>query len=101
MSGFVITEGSIVKCTHQFPVAPKFTDLHVKVQGAPVVLVMKPYDMATCTAGQSKCTTASWTQGATRVTASGVPVAISTGISVIAPPGTFTVGLNQPHVRAT
>jgi hypothetical protein len=35
------------------------------------------------------------------VTASGFPVAISSGISVIAPPGTFTVGLNQPHVRAT
>src|SRR5688572_9541508 len=101
MSGFVITKGSIVKCPHQFPVAPQFTDLHVKVQGQPIVLEARPYNMATCAAGQSKCTGGSWTKGAVRVKASGIPVAISVGTSVVAPTGIFTVGLNQPHVKAT
>ena len=103
MSGFVITEGSIVQCPHQFPVAPQFTDIHVKVEGKAVVLEAKPYNMATCAnTSQSKCVSGTWTKGASRVTASGIPVAINTGISVVTPTpgGKFSVGLNQPSVRA-
>lgn len=100
MSGFVITKSSSLNCPHQTGATPNVTDIHVKIGGQPIVLQLQPYSFPTCTGGQSKCTAGSWTRGAARVKASGIPVAISTGVSLIAPAGAFAVVLTQQHVKA-
>jgi uncharacterized Zn-binding protein involved in type VI secretion len=101
MSGFIITKGAKLNCPHQTGATPIVTDLHVKAGGQPIVLQAQPYSFPTCTGGQSKCTAGSWTRGALRVKASGMPVAISTGVSLIAPAGAFAVVLTQQRVKAT
>jgi uncharacterized Zn-binding protein involved in type VI secretion len=101
MPGFIITKGATLNCPHQTGATPIVTDLHVRIEGQPIVLQQQPYTFPTCTAGQSKCTAGSWTMGAGRVKASGTPVAISTGISLIAPAGAFSVLLTQQRVKAT
>jgi hypothetical protein len=101
MPGFIITKSSTLNCPHSTGAAPDVTDIHVRISGQPIVLQLQPYSFPTCAAGNSKCTKGSWTKGAARVTASGTPVAISTGISLIAPAGAFTVVLTQQRVKAT
>jgi hypothetical protein len=100
MSGSVITKSSTLKCPHAAGVTPDVTDIHVKIEGQAIVLQMQPYTITTCTA-QSKCTKGTWTRGAARVKASGIPVAISTGTSLVTPAGVFTVSLTQQRVKAT
>jgi uncharacterized Zn-binding protein involved in type VI secretion len=101
MSGFIITKGDSLTCTHGGAVTPDFTSLRVKVSGQPAVLQMQPYTITTCPAGQSKCTKGTWTKGAMRVTANGTPVAISTGTSQCVPAGFFKVVFTQQRVEAT
>jgi len=101
MSGFVITKSSVLNCPHSTPARADMSSPRVKAAGQPVVLQGHLYSFPTCTAGQSKCTSGSWTVGAVRVSASGIPIAISTGVSVIAPPGIFSVMSTQPRVKAT
>ncbi len=101
MPGFVINKSAVLNCKHSTPAKADMTDLRVKVAGQPVVLQAHLYSFPTCAAGQSKCTSGSWTKGAERVKAGGIPIAISSGISVIAPVGSFTVMLTQQRVKAT
>ena len=100
MPGSIITKSSALKCPHAAGVTPDVTDIHVKIDGQPIVLQMQPYTITTCTAN-TKCTKGTWTKGAERVKASGVPVAISTGISQVVPAGVFAVVLTQQRVKAT
>jgi uncharacterized Zn-binding protein involved in type VI secretion len=101
MSGLVITKSSVLNCPHSTPAKADMSSPRVKAAGQPVILQGHLYSFPTCTAGQSKCTSGSWTVGALRVKASGLPVAISTGVSVIAPPGVFSVVTVQPRVKAS
>jgi hypothetical protein len=101
MSGFVINKSAVLNCKHSTPAKADMTDLRVKVTGQPVVLQAHLYSFPTCAAGNSKCTSGSWTKGAERVKAGGVAVAISSGVSVIAPAGSFTVMVTQQRVQAT
>lgn len=101
MPGFIITKSAALSCPHSAPATPDVTDIHVKVAGQAIVLQLQPYTIAACTAGQSKCTKGAWSKGASRVQASGTPVAISTGTSQVVPAGVFTVVLTQQRVKAT
>jgi hypothetical protein len=100
MSGFVITQSTGLKCVHSPGPTPDITYPRVKIGGQPIVLQGYPYTIKTCTV-QTKCTAGSWTKGAQKVRAGGIPVAISTGVSLLAPAGSFTVLLVQQRVRAT
>jgi len=100
MEGFIITNGTGLKCVHTPGPTPDLTYPRVKINGQPIVLQGHPYTIKTC-AAQTKCTAGSWTKGAQKVRAGVIPVAISTGVSVIAPAGAFTVLLVQSRVKAT
>jgi len=101
MAGFIITNGTGLKCVHSPGPTPDLTYPRVKINGQPIVLQGHPYTIKTCTAGQSKCTAGTWTKGAQKVRAGVIPVAISTGVSLLAPAGAFTVMLVQQRVKAT
>ena len=101
MSGFVITKATGLKCVHSPGPTPDLTYSRVKIQGQPVVLQGQTYTITTCAAGQSKWTSGAWTKGANKVLGGGVPLAISSGVSLLAPAGAFTVLLVQSRVRAT
>ncbi len=101
MPGFVITQGTGLKCLHAPGPTPDLTYSRVKIDGQSVVLQGQPYTITTCTAGQSKCTKGTWTRGAQKVLAGGVPLAISTGVSLLAPAGAFTVLAVQSRVKAS
>src|SRR4030095_16032890 len=98
MSGFVITKSTGLKCVHTPGPTPDLTYPRVKVDGQPVVLQGQTYTITTCAAGQSKCTSGAWTKGAQKVLGCGIPIAISTGVSLLAPAGAFTVLLVQSRV---
>jgi hypothetical protein len=100
MAGFIITKSALLNCPHSTPAAPDVTDLRVKIGGQPIVLQAQPYSFPTCPTSNSKCVKGSWTLGAIRVKAGGTPVAISAGVSLIAPAGAFTVLLTQQRVKA-
>ena len=100
MAGSVITKTTALKCVHAPGPTPDLTYSRVKVDGQPVVLQGQTYTISTCGA-QTKCTSGTWTKGALKVLGGGVPLAISTGISMIAPAGAFTVLLVQSRVKAT
>lgn len=76
------------------------------VSGQPVVTVASPFSIAGCTlppptAGSGPCVSASFVNSATRVTASGVPVLLSTSQAVCSPTGTGVTALaTQTRVLA-
>jgi hypothetical protein len=91
LAGNILHEGALVLCQHPPGTAqPDQTDTRVTVSGRPVITVTHSYTVTGCAlegTNSPPCKTAVWTQGAERVRASGVPVAIHTGQSLCAPSG--------------
>jgi hypothetical protein len=79
----------------------------VTVSGQPVTTLGAPYTIAGCAmppppAGNGPCVTGQWIVGATRVTATGMPLLLLTGSSVCAPTGTPMMPVSaQTRVLAT
>jgi len=99
----------VVSCLHKGMATPQPTGLSLKVLvcGLPVMLVGPPaYQIAGCTlppAAGGPCATAVWTSGATKVQASGLPIAAQNGIGLCAPTATgllIDASLLQPKVQA-
>jgi hypothetical protein len=87
--GFVLHEGAVVACRHPPGLAtPDSTDTRVTVSGQKVMTVLRLYTVAGCNLNSTNsppCTKASWLQGAQRVTAGGLAVAIDSGTSQCTP----------------
>jgi hypothetical protein len=82
MAGFIIDTSANTQCTHNLSPATALTpDTRVTVNGSPIMTKLRKYAIFGCTASSQKCVGAEWTLGAQRVTASGLAVAISTGVS--------------------
>jgi hypothetical protein len=87
MSGFILHQGAIITCPHTTGQAtPDQTDVHVTLSGQALMTVARTYSIGGCPQN-TPCTKAAWIKGATRVTASGLPVAIDNGQSLCVPPG--------------
>jgi hypothetical protein len=103
--GPVVNQASALSCSHGGAATPLAPNPRVMVAGAAVITVGSPYTIAGCALAASSgpfCASGAWTVGSTRVTVMGQPVAVSTGASVCAAPGTpFVPVAVQPRVVAT
>jgi hypothetical protein len=91
MSGNILHEGALVLCQHLGTAQPDQTDTRVSVGGQAIMTLTRTYTVLNCGLNGTSsppCSKAMWVQGAERVTASGLPVAISTGQSLCTPSGT-------------
>lgn len=92
MPGPILHLGATVLCAHAGQATPSAPNPRVLVSGQPVATIAAPYIVAACPfvppGGNGPCVTAQWVTGATRVVASGAPLAIMTGMSVCAPTAT-------------
>jgi hypothetical protein len=102
---FVLHLGATVLCAHGGQAKPTAPNPRVTVSGQPIVTQAAPHSVVGCpfVAGgvASPCLTAQWTIGATRVTASGVPVLVQSSQAICAPNGTpVTIVTTQTRVSA-
>ena len=105
MPGFILHLGATVLCAHGGQAQPTVPDSRVLVSGQPIVTLSAPHAIVGCpfVAGSvaSPCVTAQWTVGATRVTATGVPVLVQSSQAVCAPNGApVTITVTQTRVSA-
>jgi hypothetical protein len=107
MPGTLLHQGATVACAHQGRAQPMATDPKVKVGGQAVVTQANGYTVSGCTlppppSGNGPCATAQWTTAATKVSASGVPVLLSTSQAICAPTATpLQVQSTQTKVQGT
>jgi hypothetical protein len=100
MSGFILHQGATITCPHTSGQArPDQTDVHVSLSGQALMTVARTYSIELCPQN-TPCTKATWIKGATRVTASGLPVAIHNGQSMCVPPGELKPVFFQQKVSA-
>lgn len=92
MPGFLLHAGASVICAHGGRAETTVPYGRVTVSGLPIVLQAAPHSVLGCpfVAGTapSPCLTASWTSGAVRIKAGGVPVLLQSSQAVCAPNGT-------------
>ncbi len=105
MPGYLVHEGATVLCLHGGTAEPVVTNPRVTVSGQEIVTQTSMYSIAGCSLSTSSgpfCATATWSTGATRVTAGGVPVVLQDSQAVCVATGT---GLNivetQTRVKGT
>lgn len=82
--------GATVMCSHAGQAQPTTPFPRVLVNNQPIVTISSPYVVAGCAlTGTSSppCVTGQFTNGATRVTAGGAPVATLTGSGTCTPSG--------------
>lgn len=86
MAGYIIDTSAKTQCTHNLsPATPLVPDTRVTINGSPIMTKDRQYVITACTDSYAKCKSAEWKLAAQRVTASGLAVAISTGISACDP----------------
>lgn len=107
MPGFLLHEGAVVQCMHAGVAQPIAPNPRVKVSGQPITTLACPYTIAGCADpappfGTGPCTIGTWVEGATRVTASGVPVLLQDSQAVCVLPGTgLLIVETQVRVKGT
>ena len=106
MPGFLIQQGATVLCTHGGQAMPTAPNPRVTLSGAPSAVISAPWTVAGCPGVPPSfippCVTAQWTTGTTRVTSSGQPLVVMSGLAIAAPPGTPLIPLaTQTRVLAT
>ena len=98
--GFILDQSSQVTCPHTSGVAtPNQSDTRVTLSGQPLVTVAHSYTIAGCPQN-TPCSTATWVTGSQRVTASGAPVALDDGTSLVVPAGSLKPLMFQNRVQA-
>lgn len=107
MPGYLLHEGAEVICLHGGMAQPTAPDSRVTVSGQPITTQPYPYTIGGCgdpapPFGTGPCAVGTWITGATRVTASGVPVLLQDSQAVCVLPGTgLEVVYTQTRVRGT
>lgn len=101
----IVNAGSIITCAHgglATAIAPCY---RVRVDGQSVVTIASPFGISGCVvaaqSGQSPCLTGEFTDGASRVTAGGVPLVLESSMSACEPSGSpMMVATVQSRVKA-
>jgi hypothetical protein len=83
----LVEEGATVTCGHKTGRAePLAVNGRVTLGGQAAVLLAAPWRVSGCTQPpQTRCVTAAWITGSTRVTSSGVRLVVQGGTAVCAP----------------
>ena len=104
MGGFLIQAGATVTCSHGGQAMATAPNPRVTVNGQPTALISGPWAIAGCPLVPPPlppCASAQWVTGTTRVTSTGQPLVISTGLSVSVPNGTPLIpAVVQARVKA-
>lgn len=91
MPGQLLHQGATVICAHAGQAQPTTVDPRVRVGGQPIVTQSSPYVVTGCplppNAG-GPCVSGQWIVGATRVSASKIPVLLTDSQSICVPTGT-------------
>ncbi len=92
MPGFLLHLGATAICAHGGRAEPTAPFPRVTVTGQPIVTQAAPYSIVGCPfvagAAPSPCVAATWSLGAARVTANGLPVLLQSSQAVCMPNGT-------------
>jgi hypothetical protein len=91
MAGSLLTAAATVMCVHGGQAMAASPNPRVTVSGSPTVLLNAQWVVAGCPLVPPPlppCVSAMWVTGTTRVTSSGQPLVISTGVGVTVPNGT-------------
>lgn len=102
---FLVQQGATAACSHGGQAQPTAPDPRVTLSGAAAVSLPPPWTVAGCPFPPNSggpCTTATWTSGTVRVTASGQPLVLQSGSATCVPTGVpLTVGATQVRVSAS
>ena len=103
MPGFLLHAGATVMCSHGGQAQPMVPFPRVTVSGMPIATMTSPYIITGCpfvpSGGNGPCITAQWLNGATRITAAGMPVLLQTSQATCAPTATpLNIILTQTRV---
>lgn len=100
MAGFVLDQTSLVTCPHTSGMAtPDQTDTRVTLSGKPLMTVGRTYTIGGCPQN-TPCSKAVWIKGSDTVTASGLPIALDNGTSLVVPVGSLKPMMFQQRVQA-
>jgi hypothetical protein len=91
MGGFLLPMGATVMCSHGGQAVATSPNPRVTVNGVPTVLLSAQWVVAGCPLVPPPlppCIAAVWSTGTTRVTSTGQPLVISTGVGNTIPNGT-------------
>ena len=103
MAEYLVHRNATVQCAHQGLALPVATNLRVKVNGQQIVTLVNTYTIPACpNPPNTRCATAKWLAGATRVKAGGVPVVLKDSKSLCVPTGVvLNVKATQTRVKGT
>jgi len=88
MAGFLLHQGAVVMCLHGGQATPPVPNPRVLVTGMPTATIAAPWVIAGCPGIPSAvppCVTGQWTLGTLRVTSTGQPLTVQTGVAITAP----------------
>ena len=91
MAGFLIQAGATVLCSHGGQAMATAPNSRVTIDGQPTALLTIPWVVAGCPLVPPPlppCVSAQWLTGTFRVTSSGQPLVVQSGVSISIPNGT-------------
>lgn len=104
MPGFLLSEDSIVTCTHMGVATPMSVLPCVLVMGAPAVGMLAPWGIVGCTlppppVANGPCVTAMFSSASLCLNSFGVPLLLDSSVALCAPSGTLLlIGETQMQV---
>jgi len=105
MGGFLLQAGATVLCSHAGQATATAPNPRVTIEGQPTILLSAPWVVAGCPLVPPPlppCVSAQWITGTVRVTSTGQPLVVSTGVAISIPNGTpLTPVAMQARVTAT
>jgi hypothetical protein len=100
----LLTLGALILCDHGGAAEPLVSDSRVSVNGQPVIALASPFLVSGCPnppppVNTGPCVSGQYITSAERVTVSGLPVLLGTGVAFCVPTGTgLIVTVNQLRV---
>jgi hypothetical protein len=105
MAAFLVHQGATVLCLHSGTAQPLIVNPRVKVSGQQIVTQTSTYSIMGCSLTSPTnpfCASATWTSGATRVKAGGVPVVLQDSQATCVATGTgLNITVTQTRVKGT
>lgn len=98
--GDVLSQGAVVRCSHDGQAQPTIPLSRVLLSGQPAVGAATVYLVTGCTEAPP-CLTAFWTSTAQRVRSAGIPLVLADSTAVCVPNGTGIVVASPGQARVT
>lgn len=88
MAGFLLHQGAVVMCAHGGQAMPPAPNPRVLVMGMPTATISAPWVVAGCPLVPPPippCVTGQWILGTLRVTSTGQPLVVQSGVAITLP----------------